>query len=154
MLKVVKADLFSLNADILINPVNCYGVMGKGIALEFKKRWPAMYERYRIPCLTACTRPTPGDIIPWENPNPTPYYILNVATKDHWRDKSQYRWVGRGLFNLSKWLEENGLQGLTVAMPLLGCGEGGLDPVIVQRMIESHFAISQEENVILCLPPQ
>ena len=123
---IVKiGNLFESSTQTLVNTINCVGVMGKGIALEFKKRYPEMFREYESLC-------SKGLIIPG-----VPYYyndlsgasILNFPTKDHWRSPSKLSYIISGL----KWFRENyGSLGIkSIAFPPLGCGNGGLSWDIV-----------------------
>lgn len=118
---VIKiGDIFESGMQTIVNTVNCVGVMGKGIALEFKKRYPDMYKEYVMLCRN-------GEVKPGR-----PYYyndilgnsILNFPTKDHWRSPSKLSYVTDGL----KWFRENykSLGIRSIAFPPLGCGNGGL----------------------------
>lgn len=119
-MKILVGNIFESNAMTLVNTVNCVGVMGKGIALEFKKRYPDMFREYEALCKE-------GKVLPGQ-----PYYyhdlygtsIINFPTKDHWRSASKLSYVSDGL----KWFSANYSQlGITsVAFPPLGCGNGGL----------------------------
>lgn len=113
-------DIFLSEMKTIVNTVNCVGVMGKGIALEFKKRYPDMYKEYVSMCKNGHLRPG------------KPYYytdifgdsILNFPTKDHWRSPSKLSYIVDGL----KWFRDNyeNLGIASIAFPPLGCGNGGL----------------------------
>ena len=115
LIKLVTGDLFSSAMPVLCNTVNCQGVMGKGIALAFKHRFPEMFKAYRARCQA-------GQVKPGE-----PYLeegILLFPTKDHWRNPSQIQWIEKGLGILASNYPLWGIHGL--ALPPLGCGNGGL----------------------------
>lgn len=134
MIHNVEGDLFdNKEVEVFVNPVNCEGVMGKGIAKEFKRRYPAMFDEYHAFCAAGLLRR--GEVMIWENPDfgRTPRYIFNVATKDKWRNVSKGVWISKGLFSIMSKMYELGLH--TVAMPALGCGEGRLRWVDAQRTI-------------------
>lgn len=113
-------NIFESQAKTLVNTINCVGVMGKGIALEFKKRYPNMYDEYVAMC--DCGIVTPG----------TPYYyedlygtsILNFPTKDHWRSPSKLSYIISGLKWFRSHYHEYNIT--SIAFPPLGCGNGGL----------------------------
>ena len=118
---VIKiGDMFSSPAKTLVNTVNCVGVMGKGIAEIFKKRYPVMFEEYVSLCANRQIKPG----IPYYYHDLTGNSIINFPTKDHWRSPSKLSYVISGL----KWFRENYEElGITsVAFPPLGCGNGGL----------------------------
>ncbi|MCP3960764.1 MAG: macro domain-containing protein [bacterium] len=120
MIKLRSGNLFDSNAQTLVNAVNCVGVMGKGIALEFKRRFPGMFEDYRARCLRREVRLGEPYVfessrLPW---------ILNFPTKGHWRHASRLADIVAGLEALEAHCEDWGLQSL--AVPALGCGYGQL----------------------------
>jgi O-acetyl-ADP-ribose deacetylase (regulator of RNase III) len=109
----------------LVNPVNCKGVMGAGLAKEFKRRWPAMFEHYKSVCVCSLGfRPGqlliyyPGDKV--RGPN-----IICFPTKDHWREPSKLEYIKVGLEALAEDLSRTATID-TIALPKLGCGLGGL----------------------------
>lgn len=138
MIEFVKGDFFNYDADIRINTVNCVGIMGAGVALVFKEKYPAMYKDYVKQCQK-------GQILPGK---PTTWVegglfskivtIINFPTKDHWRKPSKYEYIESGLKWLAQFLVEKKDQ--VVVMPALGCGHGGLDWAIVKEMIQSQLA--------------
>ena len=120
-LKVHVGNLFDSQAQTLVNTINCVGVMGAGIALEFKKRFPEMYEDY----VERCHR---GEVKlgkPYFYPRLLPPSILNFPTKDHWRSVSRLTDIIKGLEYLEKHYKEWGITSL--AIPPLGCGQGQLE---------------------------
>jgi O-acetyl-ADP-ribose deacetylase (regulator of RNase III) len=125
MVKVVVGDLFESNAQTLVNTVNCVGVMGKGVALEFKKRFPEMYADY----VQRCER---GEVRlgePYLFRYLTPPWVLNFPTKGHWRSVAKLDDIVRGLRYLTEHYREWGITSL--AVPPLGCGNGQLEWRIV-----------------------
>lgn len=118
-------NLFDSKAKTLVNTINCVGVMGKGIALEFKKRYPLMFDEYRHLCAI-------GDVKPGQ-----PYIytdiegntVLQFPTKDHWRSPSQLKYIIDGLDWFCAHYKEYGIT--SIAFPPLGCGNGGLPWEIV-----------------------
>lgn len=136
MLKLVTGDFFDYNADIRINTVNCVGVMGAGVALAFKKRFPEMFKDYAQAC--SKDEVQPGTPHVWhENGMFQKLTIVNFPTKIHWRDPSEYEYIEKGLVWLRRFLEDK--EGSTVTVPALGCGHGGLDWNIVSKMIVEHL---------------
>ena len=125
----LRGDLFAAPVDCLINPVNCVGVMGKGLAREFKRRYPAMFASYQEACRAGRLRP--GRLHIWQAPDGA--RIVNFPTKRHWREPSRYQDIEAGLDALRGYLEAQGP--VRVAVPPLGCGLGGLDWERVKDMI-------------------
>ena len=120
-LKVHVGNLFDSQAQTLVNTVNCVGVMGAGIALEFKERFPDMYEDY----VKRCNR---GEVKlgrPYLYPRLFPPSILNFPTKEHWRSVSRLADIIQGLEYLEKNYKEWSIASL--AVPPLGCGQGQLE---------------------------
>lgn len=133
MVKVSMGDLFESKAQTLVNTVNCVGVMGKGIALEFKKRFPDMFKDY----VARCKRNEVSLGKPYLYKTLTPPWILNFPTKDHWRSVSRIADITKGLKyllqNYKKW-------GITsIAVPPLGCGHGQLDWKVVGPTLYRHL---------------
>lgn len=126
-------NLLESNAQTLVNTVNCVGVMGKGIALDFKKRFPAMFDEYVEKCARGEVRL--GEPYLWKNPKGP--WVLNFPTKDHWRSNANLRDIVRGLNFLIAHYEEWGIESL--AVPPLGCGNGQLEwrmvgPILTQYL--------------------
>jgi O-acetyl-ADP-ribose deacetylase (regulator of RNase III) len=117
------SNLLDSKAQAWINPVNCAGAMGKGLALIFKERFPENLRIYQ----KACSRREllPGHFLAVATGSEGPAYIVNLATKDHWRDPSRLDWVARGAERVRIWAEGKGIQ--SVACPALGSGLGGLE---------------------------
>lgn len=129
MIRDCQGDLFESGAEALVNPVNCVGVAGKGLALEFRKRWPEIYVFYREDCQSGWLRP--GRLsIQYGNDG---QIVVEFPTKRHWRDASEIVDVQAGLEALERYLREHKLA--SVAVPALGCGLGGLDWVDVRPLI-------------------
>ncbi len=129
-----KGNIFLTEADTLTITVNCEGVMGAGIALEARLRWPALFEEYAGRCARGDLRP--GQLMLWDpGDSDTSYRVLCFPTKDRWRAPSRIDYVRRGLEALVGLHEEAGIS--LIAMPHLGCSHGGLRwdevrPVIVE----------------------
>lgn len=126
-------DIFYSKADVLINPVNLMGIMGKGLALAFKEKFPINYLKYKKACENNLL-----DIgklhITTAIHNNTNQHIINFPTKRHWKDKSSLEDIQKGLYALKKFLLINP-QIKTIAIPALGCGLGNLDWNIVKNEI-------------------
>ena len=134
----VGDNIFNSRTKTLVNTVNCVGIMGKGIALEFKKHFPEMYDEYRLRCENK--EIMPGQPYIWKN-NAGGKSILNFPTKQHWRGNSRIEWIESGLNcfyeNYHKWEVES------IAFPALGCSNGGLDwesvePIMIRHLEKIH----------------
>ena len=121
MIKVLVGDLFTSKAQTFVNTVNCVGIMGKGIALEFKKRFPDMFKDYE----ERCKRKEVRLGRPYLYATMLPPHILNFPTKDHWRSVTNLADLERGLEYLLTHYKEWGIT--SIAVPPLGCGEGQLE---------------------------
>jgi len=137
MIKFVGGDFFDYDADIRINTVNCVGVMGAGVALLFKNKYPNMFDEY----FRACERNEvePGKPHVWEENNMfSKCTIINFPTKIHWKNPSEYEYVEKGLVWLRQYLLER--NNSTVTLPALGCGHGGLEWDKVKEMIIKYLS--------------
>jgi len=120
MITYITGDLLQSKSHALINTVNCVGVMGKGIALCFRRSYPDMYQRYRRVCEKRLLKPT--HILPIQQGN---RLILNLAVKDHWRHPSRYEWVEGCLSKFASNYER--LNITSAAFPWIGAQNGQLD---------------------------
>lgn len=120
-----QGNIVDDDADVLVCTTNCYGAMGKGVALEFKKKWPKIITHYRNDCHAGILKP--GSCRFYQIPEAALYKRNWVAfcTKDHWHGKSQYDWIATGLTDLFVGLALRFKP--SIALPKLGCGKGGLD---------------------------
>jgi O-acetyl-ADP-ribose deacetylase (regulator of RNase III) len=139
MVNIVKGDLFDCQADAITCTVNCKGVMGKGIAKEFKRRYPEMFTEYAKLCKQG--RIHVGEVWVWREGS---IYIVNFPTKDDWRNPSQLSWIVSGLDNLKKHVIMGEITSL--AMPALGCSNGNLQwsdvlPLIQEKLGELPIEI-------------
>lgn len=138
----LQGDLLKqLDVDAIVNTVNCVGVMGKGIALQFKKKWPANFKAYAASCKAGHIKLGKMFIVD-AGALATPKYIINFPTKDHWRGKSTIAFIQDGLFDLVEQIKQLGIT--SIAIPPLGCGNGGLDWQQVKPLIEQAFATIPE----------
>lgn len=137
MIRFLSGDILSADAEALVNTVNCVGIMGRGIALQFKNAFPGNYELYR----EACDR---GELVPGRmfvvptNQITNPKWIVNFPTKRHWRGNSKIGDIVAGLEDLRKFIVLNDVK--SIAIPPLGSGLGGLNWADVRPMIESYMA--------------
>jgi O-acetyl-ADP-ribose deacetylase (regulator of RNase III) len=133
MIHFTKGDMFDFDVDLRVNTVNCVGVMGAGVALAFKTRYPQMFHEYREACSLGEIRP--GKMHVWKSVAGD--WVINFPTKRHWREKSRYDDIHAGLRALRDYLD--GYKGIRVALPALGCGNGGLDWERVAPMISENL---------------
>ena len=132
-----QGNLLDSTAQALVNTVNTVGVMGKGIALQFKETYPHNFREYQRACRENVV--APGKMFVVEDRDLTgPRTIINFPTKRHWRGRSRLEWIEAGLANLRRVLDEQQIQ--SVAIPPLGCGNGGLDWEVVRPLIEEKLA--------------
>lgn len=119
-----EGDIFKSDCDGLVNPVNCEGIMGGGLAYAFARRFPEMNLEYEDFCERGLLRP--GMIHTWKwNDNGRKRFILNLPTKDLIRNDSTLRYVSDGIDKLIQHVERYSME--SVAIPALGCGLGGLE---------------------------
>lgn len=134
-------DLLRADVDALVNAVNCRGVMGKGLALQFKKTFPEVFAAYQVACDAGGVRIGQMHIV--ERPR-SPRFVINFPTKDDWRN------IEAGLVDLVEQVKLHRTESL--AIPPLGCGLGGLDWGIVRPMIVEAFAPLSGVRVVLFEP--
>jgi O-acetyl-ADP-ribose deacetylase (regulator of RNase III) len=136
MIKHAKGNLLDAPTDALVNTVNTVGVMGKGIALQFKNRFPNNYKAYLQACKSKSFNV--GELLVIEEGDLThKKIIINFPTKAHWRADSKYEYIESGLAQLRKLILEMDIK--SIALPPLGCGNGGLDWKEVEPMIHRHL---------------
>jgi O-acetyl-ADP-ribose deacetylase (regulator of RNase III) len=123
MVETLRGNIFDVEAEALVNTVNTVGVMGRGVALQFKKAYPENFRLYAQACRAGTL--VPGGVLTYTlGKFKSPQYIFNVATKQHWRGNSRLEYIERGLAELVR--EVRRLKIRSIAMPPLGCGLGGL----------------------------
>jgi len=148
MIRLSRGDMLNTQVDALVNTVNTVGVMGKGIALQFRQAFPGNYKVYARAC--AAGEVQPGRMLVVETDQFIPRYIINFPTKRHWREKSRLDDIETGLVALVEAVRTYGIQ--TVAVPPLGCGYGGLSWDDVRPRIEAAFAALPDVEVLLFTP--
>ncbi len=132
MIIYVRTNLFESNAQVLVNTVNTVGVMGKGLAKEFKRLYPDMFERYQRSCEEG--KLDIGNLHFYKTPNK---WVMNFPTKKSWRSASRLDYIEAGL---KKFVAEYENLGITsIAFPLLGCGNGGLEWEEVKPLMEKYL---------------
>lgn len=132
MLYFHRTSLMTSQAQTLVNTVNTVGVMGKGIAAEFKARYPKMFDEYKLICQRGEFEP--GAIWLWKGDQT---WVLNFATKKHWRSPSKIEWIQHGLMEFRRDYQKLGIR--EIAFPRLGCGNGGLDWAEVRPLMVKHL---------------
>jgi len=144
MIKIITGNIFRSGMQTLTNPVNCVGVMGKGLALEFKEKFPNMFKDYVSRCKQG--RVHVGEPYIYKQ---SPPWILLFPTKYHYRLPSKYSYIKNGLYYLQLNYKKWGISSL--AMPALGCGLGGLkwDTII---WILHHYLIKLEIPIEIYKP--
>jgi O-acetyl-ADP-ribose deacetylase (regulator of RNase III) len=148
---ITSGDLLKAEADAIVNTVNCVGVMGKGIALQFKKKWPENFRAYEKACKAGKVRLGTMFVHDLGGLASKPHFIINFPTKDHWRGKSELSFIEEGLKDLVRVVREYGIR--SIAIPPLGCGNGGLDWNVVRPLIEQAFRPLQSEVEVLTYAP-
>lgn len=133
MLTYVEGDLFSSPAQVIVNTVNTVGVMGKGIALEFKKRYPDMFENYKKVCDKHNLQT--GKLMLWYGKD---HWILLFPTKEHWRNPSKMEYIEKGLMAFTRKYASYNIT--SIAFPKLGCGNGELNWNEVRPLMEKYLA--------------
>lgn len=149
MIKFTSGDILADDAEAIVNTVNCVGVMGRGIALQFKKVYPNNFKAYEV----ACKRKevVPGRMYIFETHQlTTPRYIVNFPTKRHWRGNSRMEDVEAGLEDLAREIQTRGIR--SIAIPPLGSGLGGLNWVEVRQRIVQALEGLQDVEVIVYEP--
>jgi O-acetyl-ADP-ribose deacetylase (regulator of RNase III) len=149
MITLTHGNMFDVDVEVLVNTVNTVGVMGRGVALQFKSLFPANYSEYAKVCRQGMLHP--GDVLVHRVPKPgLPRFIFNVATKKHWRGASRIEYVAKGLIGIISNLRETGAR--SIALPPLGCGLGGLEWVEVLPLIERAFSEVPEVQALVYEP--
>ncbi|TXL67479.1 macro domain-containing protein [Cerasibacillus terrae] len=136
MIILKQGNLLNDEAEALVNTVNCVGVMGKGIALQFKQAYPKMFTEYQKACRKEEMQPGKMHVVDTKTLF-NPKFIINFPTKRHWKSKSRMEDIESGLVDLVKVVKDLGLK--SIAVPPLGCGNGGLKWSEVRPKIEKAF---------------
>lgn len=147
MIEDARGDLLAANVDALVNAVNTVGVMGKGLALAFKKRFPANFAAYKRACDAGTV--TVGKMFVFERVA-APRWIVNFPTKRHWRGASRLEDVRDGLVDLVEQVTQRKIA--SIALPALGCGLGGLAWDAVRPLIIEACERIPQTRVLLFSP--
>ncbi|MBM4254965.1 MAG: macro domain-containing protein [Deltaproteobacteria bacterium] len=149
MIEYKCGDILREDAEALVNTVNCVGVMGRGIALQFKNAFPENFQAYAAACKNESVQP--GRMFVFETGQLTnPRYIINFPTKRHWRGKSRLSDIEAGLKSLVETIRRYNIR--SIAMPPLGCGLGGLDWSGVRPRIAAALQSLTDVHVIVYEP--
>ena len=144
-------DLFSENVDAIVNTVNCVGVMGKGIALQFKNKFKANFLAYKEACNQ--NQISPGNILVYKNDDlleDSYQYIFNFPTKIHWRSKSEINYIKDGLDTLIAEVKKHNIN--SIALPALGCGNGELAWHEVKEIISEKLSTVSDVTFVVFQP--
>jgi len=149
VVELAHGNILECDVEALVNTVNCVGVMGKGIALQFKQAFPDNYEAYRRACKAGELEP--GRVFLFETGlSKNPKLIVNFPTKGHWRSRSRLEDVSAGLEDLVRVIGERGIR--SIAIPPLGCGYGGLKWMDVRPLIDEALGPLEDVRVVVFEP--
>ena len=152
-IKFKHGDMFQEPTHAIVNTVNCVGVMGKGVALEFKKRWPDNFEAYRKVCRDK--KLVPGHMFVFDRGglvSDGPRFLINFPTKNNWRSKSKISYIKEGLDDLIRVINNEDIK--SISIPPLGCGNGGLDWEEVKSIIIEKLISLSKVNIIVFSPKE
>jgi O-acetyl-ADP-ribose deacetylase (regulator of RNase III) len=132
MITFSNGDIFEADTEVIVNTINCIGAMGKGLALEFKNRYPEMNQAYVKACAAGLIKT--GEIWPYQVAEEGPRSIIfNFPTKDDWHNPSEMVYIKEGLIHLIYLLGKAEIS--SIALPALGCKNGQLDWNVVKRVM-------------------
>lgn len=149
MIELTHGDILKADAEALVNTVNCVGVMGRGIALQFKKAFPDCFKAYKALCDRKELHPGMMHVCALGR-LANPRLVINFPTKRHWKGKSKLEDIEAGLEALVQVVRDRGIR--SIAVPPLGCGLGGLDWSQVRSRIEDAFAGLGDVHVLVFEP--
>ena len=138
MFQIVTGDLLNAEVEALVNTVNTVGIMGKGIALQFKDAFHTNYKIYKDACKAQTFKIGQLLVVKDHNAILGEKIIINFPTKVHWKQSSKYEYIESGLKELAKYIQTHEIN--SIAVPPLGCGNGGLDWVIIKPMMEKYLS--------------
>src|SRR5689334_11633625 len=149
MSRFTQGNLLDPDVDAVVNTVNTVGVMGKGIALMFKEKFPENYNAYAAACKRGEVR-IGRMFVAASSELSGPRWLINFPTKKHWRHPSKLEWVIDGLKDLREVIADRGIR--SVAVPPLGSGNGGLDWSEVRPEIEKALGDLAGVDVVVYEP--
>ena len=144
MITEIDGNLLEDTAEALVNTVNCGGIMGKGIAKSFKRKYPKMFDAYAYACKRGEVTIGKMHVCRIDKTN-GPKYIINFPTKTIWQEDSQMSFIEAGLVDLVQLVHDLNIK--SIAIPPLGCGNGGLDWSKVKPLIVEAFALMPDVDV-------
>lgn len=147
MIEYSNGSIFDADVEVLINPVNCVGVMGAGLAKEFKVRYPLQYSEYARVCKKGYVMVGVPLWIPDSGQT-----IIHLPTKHHWKDQSTLEGITKGISNLVKMTRFNEFE--SIAIPALGCGLGGLNWSDVLPIMLSKLETLRYVRIIIYPPKE
>ncbi|ADE16437.1 Appr-1-p processing domain protein [Nitrosococcus halophilus Nc 4] len=151
MIEYTKGNLLKADVEALVNTVNTVGIMGKGIALMFKEAFKDNFDAYAAACKAGEVKI--GQMFTTETGNLMgPQWIINFPTKKHWRNKTKLAWIEEGLEDLRRTIIKYGID--SIAIPPLGCGNGGLDWREVRPLIEKCLVDLNGIHILVYEPTQ
>lgn len=150
MIRITDGNLLTASVDALVNTVNTEGVMGKGIALQFKRAYPEVFDKYEADCKAGRVTLGSMHVVDLGGLVGGPRWVINFPTKGHWRAKSKLKDIEAGLDDLAKVIERLGIE--SIAIPPLGCGHGGLRWADVRPLIERKLQSLTNTQVLLFAP--
>lgn len=149
MIKYKQGDIFSEDVEAIINTVNCVGVMGRGLALQYKNNFPNNFKIYANACKQ--NKVQPGKMFVTETEQlVNPKYIINFPTKRHWKGKSKIEDIESGLLDLVQIIKRHNIK--SIAIPSLGSGLGGLDWNIIKKTIKHALINVQNIDIVIYEP--
>lgn len=146
MINYTSGDILKSESQALVNTVNCEGYMGKGIAYQFRLKYPGNNKAYEAACRTGSFKP--GNLLTFEEDGKI---IINFPTKNKWRKKSEYEFIENGLIRLAQWIRNT--KTASVSIPPLGCGNGGLDWREVKKLMLQYLGPVSNACDILIYEP-
>lgn len=149
MIEYRTGNLLEAKADAIVNTVNTVGVMGKGIALMFKEAYPTNFKAYAAACKAGDVK-TGTMFVTANDELEGPAWIINFPTKEHWRGNSRMEWIESGLVDLRRVIQEKKIR--SIALPPLGCGNGGLEWPDVRSRIEEALSDLDPVQVLVYAP--
>ena len=151
MMHFTKGNLLDAKVEAVVNTVNTVGVMGKGIALMFKERFPKNYREYVVASKMGAIQ-IGKMFVSATDELEGPKWVINFPTKKHWRHPTKIEWVREGLAALNKVIRDKHIS--SIAIPPLGCGNGGLNWSDVRPLIQEYLAELTDVEIIVYEPPQ
>jgi O-acetyl-ADP-ribose deacetylase (regulator of RNase III) len=145
LIQYVTGDLLSTDVEALVNTVNTVGIMGKGIALQFKNKFPYNYIAYQRACHAG--EVNTGSMFIYQTNKTKPQWIINFPTKQHWRHPTRISYIIEGLTDLVRVIDQ--LKIKSIALPHLGCGCGGLSWDSVQPLIERYLGDIADVQILV-----